>query len=156
MADIRKWDPFEEWKDFREKVGEKFLMFPFQSARAMREIGQGAWYPAVDMKETSDQIIVTAELAGMNDDDIEINVTEEMLQLNGQRKEVKEVSRNEEGWIRRERSYGKFTRALSLPAKIKVDKVEASFKNGVLTITLPKLEESRPKGKRIKIKKEEG
>lgn len=152
MADMMRWDPWEEWKEMREKVNERFLMLPFQGFRPMKEILKGEWHPAVDIKETKDLIRVTAELPGMSEDDVEINVTNNSLELKGERHEMKETK--EQGYYRKERSFGKFSRFFTLPSEIKVDKVEAIFKDGVLDIMLPKKEESRPKGMKIRIKKE--
>jgi len=154
MADMMRWDPWEEWKEMREKINERFLMLPFQGFRAMKEMAKGEWHPAVDIKETKDTIYISAELPGMTEDDIEINVTPNSIELKGERKDIKEIKEKNTGYYRKERSYGKFSRYFTLPAEVKVDKVDAIFKEGVLNISLPKRVESHPKSIKIKIKRE--
>ena len=96
------------------------------------------WVPSLDLAESEDAVTVKAEIPGIDPKEIEISVNGDTLYLKGERKEEKE----EKGktWHRVERSYGAFTRAVALPAPVKAEKVEATAKDGVLTITLPKSE----------------
>ncbi|GIX08244.1 MAG: heat-shock protein Hsp20 [Candidatus Poribacteria bacterium] len=110
----------------------------------------GAWYPAVDVRETADAVEVTAELPGLDPKDVEIHVKDNVLTISGEKK--LEEERNEGNVYYAERQFGKFERALTLPAYVQADQARASFKNGVLTIHLPKVEQERTR--RIEIKTE--
>ncbi|MDI6695753.1 MAG: Hsp20/alpha crystallin family protein [Anaerolineales bacterium] len=100
-------------------------------------------YPALNVWSSDDALLVTAELPGVSSEDIEVSVVGETLTLNGVRKpdELKEGAR----YHRQERGYGKFSRTLQLPFPVKVEGIEASFKNGVLQIHMPRAEEDRPR-----------
>jgi HSP20 family protein len=108
----------------------------------------GAWAPPVDLYDTDDACVVKAELPGLSKDDIHIEVHDHTLTLRGERKHEAEVK--EEHYQRRERSYGSFQRAFWLPAMVDAEKIQASFKEGVLALRLPKSEATKPK--RITIK----
>jgi HSP20 family protein len=112
----------------------------------MRE--ERAWAPAVDMLDRKDEIVLRADLPGMEQKDVEVTVQDGMLTIRGDRKEEKEVK--EEDYYYCERWAGAFSRAVSLPAGIDTEKVKATFRNGVLEIHIPKAE--RAKGKTIEIK----
>jgi HSP20 family protein len=107
------------------------------------EITQGAWAPPVDIYETAESIVLEAELPGMTKDDIVVEVKDNTLTLKGEKKFEREVK--EENYHRVERSYGAFQRAFTLPLTVQQDKVKAKFKDGILEITLPKMEEAKPK-----------
>ena len=101
------------------------------------------WAPALDVHEDKDSFSIRVELPGMKREDIEVTLQDGALVITGERKEEK-VS-NETTVHRQERYYGKFTRALTLPAAVSGDKVKAQYKDGILTVTLPKAEEAKPK-----------
>ena len=105
-------------------------------------------YPALNVWTSEEGLVVTAELAGVNVDDIDISVVNETLTLSGARRP--DQAGEEVKYHRRERGHGKFTRALQLPYPVDSEKVEASFKNGVLHITLPRAEEDKPRKIEIK------
>lgn len=107
------------------------------------ESPQTGWVPALDVHEDADNFIIRAELPGLKREDIEVSLQDGALIISGERKSEKV----EEGVEihRQERFYGKFQRALTLPTPVAVDKVKAQYKDGVLTITLPKTEEAKPK-----------
>jgi len=149
---IRWGDFFGEFEDMRKKINEMFSLMPFQAGRMAKEWAMGQWYPAVDVEENKTEVIVTAELPGLSENEVEIQAEEESVVLRGERKEITEVE--EKGWVRKERSFGKFYRKIPLPAKIDPDKGEALFKNGVLTIRFPKVK-PEGKGKRIPIRRGE-
>jgi len=102
-----------------------------------------SWAPALDVYEDKDNFVVHAELPGLKREDIEVSLQDGALIISGERKV--EEKRKEGEVHRQERFYGKFQRALTLPAPIAGDKVKAQYRDGVLTITLPKTEEARPK-----------
>lgn len=101
------------------------------------------WAPALDVHEDKDSFSIRAELPGMKREDIEVTLQDGALAISGERKEEKV---GEETTVhRQERYYGKFTRVLTLPAAVSGDKVKAQYKDGILTVTLPKAEEAKPK-----------
>ena len=102
-----------------------------------------AWAPAVDIYETDANIVLKAELPGINPNDVEVRVEDGTLYLKGQRKFEKEVK--EENYHRVERSYGSFVRSFPLPNSVNADDAKAEYKDGVLALTLPKREEAKPK-----------
>ncbi len=101
--------------------------------------------PSVDVSETAKQVNIEAELPGMEADDIDLEVRDEMVLIRGEKKSEREEK--DEQFYRLERSYGSFRRSIPLPAEIDVDKAKANFKNGVLSIKLPKVKSSRPRRK---------
>ena len=109
-----------------------------------------AWMPAVDMVEEKDEIVVKADLPGLDQKDIEVTVQDSTLTIRGERKEEKEEKK--EDYYYAERSYGAFVRSLPLPNGVEADKVKATFKKGVLEVRMPKAKEA--KGKTVEIKAE--
>lgn len=111
--------------------------------------GSGTWTPAVDIYETDQNVVLKAELPGVDPKDIEARVEDGTLYLKGQRKFEKEVK--EENCYRLERAHGSFMRSFSLPSSINPDQVEAEYNNGVLTLTMPKREDAKPKTIKINV-----
>ena len=110
-----------------------------------------AWsVPAVDMYQTDDEIVVKAALPGIKADEVQINVTGEVLTLKGETRQENETK--EKSYHIREQRWGTFERSLVLPAEVVADKAKADFENGILTITLPKAEDVKPKSISIKTK----
>lgn len=133
-----RWDPFEEIRRTQERLSQLFEDF-----MPMEEWGGGKIYtPAIDIKDEEDKLVVTTDLPGINKEDVEINLKEDMLEISA--KTGKEKETEEEGYLRRERTYTRFYRAVSLPASVKEEGSTAKMENGVLTITLPKLKLEEP------------
>ena len=109
-----------------------------------------AWTPAVDIAEHDDQFVVKAELPGVNKDDVKITLENNILTIHGEKKQEKETKK--ENYHRVERSYGSFQRSFTLPTTVKSNKIDASYKDGVLQISLPKAEEAKPKQIEVKVK----
>lgn len=107
------------------------------------DVANRRWLPAVDIRESEDALILSAELPGLSKEDVHIAVENNVLTLSGERRF--EDEQKDESYHRIERSYGAFSRSFTLPANVKTDKVEASFKDGVLSVTLPKTEEAKPR-----------
>jgi len=122
--------------------------FPSRPAGREDEMGLFDWRPTVDTYEEGDNIVIKAELPGVNKDDVSIDVKDNVLTLKGERKHEENV--NEDNYYRRESAYGKFQRAFTLPDAVDPNKIEASYKDGVLKVTVPKAEET--KAKKIEIK----
>ncbi len=106
--------------------------------------------PRVNLSETEKEYLVSAELPGMNQNDIDVSISRDMLIVRGEKKEEKEE--NVKGHYRKERSYGSFYRTIALPTEIETDKAEAIYKNGVLSITLPKTKETQQGSKKLSVK----
>jgi HSP20 family protein len=106
--------------------------------------------PAIDMYQTDDEIVVKASLPGVKADEVQINITGEILTLKGETRQVEE--KKDKAWHMREQRWGAFERAIALPTDVVADKAKAEFENGILTITLPKAEEVKPKIISIKAK----
>ena len=106
--------------------------------------------PSIDVSETDDAITVSADLPGLDENDIDISLSRDVLTLRGERSEKREDKRK--GYVVHERSFGSFFRTVPLPAGLDHDNVNAEFKNGVLNITLPKTEDARQASRKIKIK----
>lgn len=109
---------------------------------------EGKWLPAFDVSETDDEVIVKAELPGMDVKDIDITMTDGLLTIKGERKMEKEDKR--ENYHRIERQFGSFSRSLNLGVSVKADSIDAGYKDGILTVTLPKAEETKPKKIEVK------
>jgi len=108
-----------------------------------------AWAPAVDIYETPNELVVKADLPEVNEKDIDIRVENNLLTIRGERKLEKSVS--EENYLRVERTYGAFSRSFSLPNTVNPEAIKAEYKNGTLTVTLPKREESKPRQVKVTV-----
>ena len=135
-------DSFRDFGDMQAEVNrlfDNFLGRPMQQHAGMERV----WAPAVDVYETKDALVVTAELPGLNEKDIHLSIVGDVLNVRGERHWNQEVK--QENYYRGERWYGKFERTLSLPIPVQADKVTAAYRDGVLTVKLPKVEEVKPK-----------
>ena len=148
MAVIR-WDPFRDLNTLQERMN---LLFEDANRgwRAEEPSSTTSWSPAVDIYETESEIIVQAELPGMERKEIELSLENNVLTLKGDRRFEKEGK--DENYHRIERSYGSFTRAFSIPAMVNEEEIKADYKEGVLAILLPKKERAR--SKQIEISRE--
>ena len=143
---ITRYDPFRDLRSLQEEVNR---LFSTNLTRGFGEegIGRGAWNPSVDIYENKDQIILEAELPGMNRGDFELTVENNVITLRGERNfEKKDDTDN---YHRVERSYGSFTRSFTLPQTVSAEGATAEYTNGVLRVTLPKREET--KARRIEV-----
>jgi HSP20 family protein len=107
------------------------------------------WTPSLDVSETKNNIVVKAEAPGVDPKDIDISLMGDVLTIKGEKRQEKEEK--DQNYHRVERSYGVFTRSVRLPQEVQSDKIEASYKNGILKITLPKSEEAKKKEIKIKV-----
>ncbi len=149
---IERWHPLEEM----ERMMEEMLRWPFRLRRRpltwwrvpMEEAG---WSPPIEMYEKPDKFIVRAELPGMKKEDLDISLIGDTLTISGEKKPEAEIK--DEEYLRCELCYGKFSRAVNLPSAVEASKVEATYENGILIITLPKAEEAKPKKIELKVEK---
>ena len=131
--------------NMRDHFGRLFdLAFPTRGAESF-----GDWTPALDAHEDQDKYVVAVEIPGMKKEDMNVSVHDGVLTISGERKGEKDVK---EGTVhRRERYYGKFSRSVSLPSAVRADKMNAVYKDGVLTVEIPKAEEAKPKTVEVKV-----
>jgi HSP20 family protein len=108
------------------------------------------WTPAVDILEQEDSYILEAELPGLNKDDVKISVQDNVLTLQGDKKDERKETKK--GYLKMESGYGTFTRSFTLPTTINTSKIEAQFKEGILKIVVPKSEEAKPKLIEVKVR----
>lgn len=149
MALIR-WDPFRDLLTLQDRMDRLFQDSMTRNRGYEESLAPGFWSPPVDIYETDDAVILKAELAGLNKNDVTIEVKDSTLILRGERKFEKDVK--EENYHRIERSYGAFSRTFSLPQTVDQANVSATFKDGLLEIKIPKVRDARPKQIEIKEK----
>ena len=145
MAIIR-WDPVRDMVTLREKMNRMFED-AFTGKGEDKELAPSSWAPAVDIYETENEIVLTAEVPGIDENDIEIKIEDNTLTLRGERKFTKETK--EENYHRLERSYGAFYRAFTLPNSVDADSIKAENENGILRVTMPKKQELKPRTVKI-------
>ncbi len=145
-----KYDPWRDVLSLRDEIDRLFEDFFPARTGERRDYLAEVWAPAVDIYETKDEVVVKAELPGMNKEDIKINIVDNSLVIEGEKKQEKEVK--EENYYRVERRYGAFRRVIDIPVPVKTEGIEATYKDGVLEVKLPKKEEAKPKEIEVKVK----
>lgn len=139
--ELASWPALDRWSTLRDELDSLFEM-PLWSGFGRQSQLFSAWTPALDVYQNNDNVVAMIELPGMKKEDIEISLHDGMLTISGERKtETQEGDKAE----RSERYIGKFRRSITLPTRIDANKVSASYKDGILTVTLPKAEEAKPK-----------
>ncbi len=152
--DFGNLHPFRRMANLRDEV-DNLLSLALGHLNANSENGQESqllegWFPAVDVYEDKDNLLVKAELPGLKKEDIEISLQDGYLTLAGERKE--ETRKKDGDVYRSERWTGRFHRSISLPFQVQTDKITAAYNEGLLTVTLPKAEEAKPKQIQISVK----
>lgn len=147
MNELMEWKPFREVSRLRREMDRLWDDFFGPGRRALRPL-ETEWAPAVDVSETADKVVVKAELPGIDAKDIDISLSGDILTIKGEKKSEREEKK--ENYHLVERSYGSFSRSLRLPAAVDADKIEAGYKQGILTVTCPKKEEIKPKAIEVK------
>ena len=158
---VERWRPVRgliPWKSFSdlqdvERRFEDIFSRPFLPAawRRVPTVEMG-WAPAIEVFEKEDKFVVKAEIPGMKEEDVDISVVGDTLTIKGERKAESEVK--EEDYYCCERSYGSFSRSIAVPSNVDAAKIEASYEDGVLEVSLPKAPEVKPKKIAVKAKKE--
>jgi HSP20 family protein len=147
MSNLIRWEPAREMMTLREAMDR---LFDDAFTHPLSMTGNSWSVPAVDMYQTDNEVVVKAALPGIKAEEVQINITGDVLSLKGEVKQNEEVK--EKAYHIREQRWGAFERTLVLPANVIADKARADFENGILTITLPKAEEAKPKTINIKTK----
>jgi HSP20 family protein len=145
---FRELAPFKEFERMRRDMDRLWDSF-FEGGLRRRTEGAGEWLPSLDVSETKNELVVKAEVPGMDPKDIDISLSDGMLTIKGEKKQEKEEKEADYHLV--ERSYGSFTRSVQLPKEVQSEKINASYKNGILKITLPKSEEAKKKEIKIKV-----
>ena len=141
MNTITRWDPFRGLSALQEQMNRFFEDTPFRGRTDQSAVT--TWAPAVDIYETEHELVVKADLPDVDEKDLDVRVENNILTIRGDRKFEKAVS--EDNYLRIERSYGSFSRSFSLTNSVNTDAIKADYRNGVLTVTIPKREEAKPK-----------
>ena len=142
---MRRWDPFQELSSIQNELNR---LFGQTFGEGSEEVRMAAWVPAVDVAETQDRFLITAELPGLRPEDVDISVENSVLRIQGERRFYDE--RKEDDFHRIERRFGSFTRSITLPSTADAENIQASFDAGVLTIEVPKREEAKPRKIQVK------
>lgn len=147
MSNLTRWEPVREMMTLREAM-DRLFDDAFTRPLNLRD---GGWSsPAIDMYQTDDEVVVKAAIPGFKADEVQINVTGDVLTLRGETKHEEE--KKDKAWHVREQRWGSFERSIMLPTDVKAEKASADFEDGILTITLPKAEEVKPKTITVKAK----
>jgi len=140
---ITRWDPFRDLSILQERMNRVFEDAAGRGWKSDEPAATTSWSPAVDIYETDNEILVQAELPGVDRKDIALQLENNVLTLKGDRRFEKET--NQENYHRIERSYGGFSRAFTIPAVVDEEKIRADYKDGILKIALPKKEQLKAK-----------
>ncbi|HUL43181.1 MAG TPA: Hsp20/alpha crystallin family protein [Bacteroidota bacterium] len=151
VRDVTAWRPINHFVgDIANMQSELDRMFDRFRGGILDDSGMAAFMPPVDITEDETNFTIRAEVPGVEKKDVSITVQNGVLTVRGEKKE--DVEKKDKNVHRVERSYGSFQRSFTLPTTVKSDKIEASYDNGVLTISIPKSEESKPKEIEVKVK----
>lgn len=141
--ELMRWNPRRELFGLHNSINRMFDNFISPTVRSDEALSVWGWNPVVDIYENEENIVITAELPGVDKKDMTVDVKGKVLTLKGERSTDNEVK--EDNYYRQERCYGKFERCFTLPVEIDPEKIKADYKDGVLKIDIPKAEESKPK-----------
>ena len=146
MSTLTRWNAFQGLSGLQEQVNRLFdTSFPNRADNSAIT----TWAPAVDIYETENDLVVKADLPDVNEKDLDVRIENNTLTIRGERKFEKKVA--EENYLRVERTYGSFSRSFSLPNTVNSEAIKAEYKNGVLTVELPKRAESKPKQIKVNV-----
>lgn len=143
MANITRFDPFREMLTLRQAMDRLFEDSVVSPASLRSLTAGGSLTPPVDLHETDDDLVLTTALPGVKPEDVSITITGQTIQLRGEFKADESVNRDR--YLYRERRFGSFSRQLELPVRVNGEAASAEFENGVLTLTIPKAEEVKPR-----------
>src|SRR6266513_2815644 len=144
--EVMAWPSLDRWSSLRDDLTSLFEL-PFWSSFERQGPLFGGWSPALDLYQDKDNVVAVVELPGMRKEDIEISLRDGMLTISGERKSQ---TSNGEKAERTERYVGKFRRSITLPTRVDADKIGATYRDGIVTVTLPRAEEAKPKQIEVK------
>jgi HSP20 family protein len=145
-ASLNRWEPFHGSATLQEQVNR---LLGNVLERSGEESNLTSWAPAVDIYQTEHELVVKADLPDVDPKELDIRVLNNILTIRGERKFEKKV--NEENYLRVERAYGSFSRSFSLANTVNAEAIKADYQNGVLTLTIPKREEAKPKQIKVNV-----
>ncbi len=140
---ITRWDPFRDFATLHDRMNRLFDETVARSRGGEPAELTGNWSPTVDVYEDAERYVLVVELPGLSKDDVQIELKENVLTLKGERKFEEQYK--DQTCHRMERAYGQFIRSFSLPTQVEAGKVEAKFKDGVLTVAVPKAAAAKPR-----------
>jgi HSP20 family protein len=146
LTRLERWDPFDELTTLRNRMDRLW------SRMTEEEPALANWSPTSDVIETKDDIVIKAELPGIDAKDVDVQIENGVLSIQGQRNAEKETEDN--GFRRIERAYGSFFRSFVLPPNVEAEQIAATFVNGVLEVRMPKKEEAKPRAIKVDVKKQ--
>jgi HSP20 family protein len=146
MRTLTRWEPFRRTTSLQDQVNR---LFSDVFERKGEESSLTAWAPSVDIYETEHELVVKADLPEVDPKDLDIRVENNILTIRGERKFEKKV--NEENYLRVERAYGSFARSFTLANTVNSEAIKADYQNGVLTLSIPKREEAKPKQIKVNV-----
>jgi HSP20 family protein len=146
MRTIARWEPFRGVTTLQDQINR---LFNETFERPGDDSSLSAWAPSVDIYETEQELVVKADLPDVDPKDLDIRVENNILTIRGERKFEKKVS--EENYLRVERSYGSFARSFTLANTVNSEAIKADYRNGVLTLSIPKREEAKPKQIKVNV-----
>ena len=149
MSNLIRWEPMRDAVTLRDAM-DRLFDEAFTRPWGLMDGGRGTGAPAVDMYQTDNELVVKVAVPGMKPDDVQIAVTGDVLMIKGETKEKSDST--EKAYHIREQRWGSFERMIGLPTSVVSEKAQAEFENGILTITLPKAEEVKPKMITVKAK----
>jgi len=145
-ASITRFEPFRGVFSLQDQINR---LFNERFDRSSEEGSLATWAPAVDIHETEHELVVKADLPGVKPEELDVRVENNILTIRGERKFEKKV--NEDNYLRVERSYGSFSRSFSLANTVNTEAIKADYKDGVLTLSIPKREEAKPKQIKVQV-----
>lgn len=145
MTDLIRWNPIDDLFDIQENINRIFGNY--LSARGSAKVI--GWMPAVDITESDSEYVIKADIPGMKKEDIKISLENNTLTISGERKEEKEEKGK--NYVKKEKNYGSFMRSFALPHTVDAKGIKATYKDGVLSINVPKTEEAKPKEIKIEV-----
>ncbi len=143
------WDPFRDLEELQREMNRLFDASLSRSVKKGQALSEAVWSPAVDIYDNKDNLIIKADLPGLTQKDINVSVEDDVLSIKGEKKKEQEVK--EDNFYRIERVYGSFERSFTLPSNVDAANIKATYKDGVLQLTLPKREETKPKQIKVDI-----
>ena len=148
---LMRWDPFRDLVEIQRNLEDLFRRTFSAWDQSLAPVRTTGWTPALDVIQKEGQLLIRAELPGVDPEQVEVTVEDNQLTIKGERKEEIEVEKD--SWLRRELRYGSFERCLTLPADADTDHIKASYRNGVLEITVPYQPKSKPRKLTIDVQK---